>query len=311
MTPTSSDRARLLWRALRTFGYRAWSSTFEENAEAARELVRAASRDALAEPGPFPLTIVLLCYRRAFNTALQAHLALSVPGVTRVLVSHNDPSRPLPRLPADPRLSVVRQPRESGPITRYQVLCDEPGPWFLAIDDDLFLSPRQALALVRELVARPEVPHGLHGQHYRRGAFEDNVTRASGEVDVLNRAYAFSAEHLRRYFELLERLGITREEELRRLDDDIVLSFAGSGRPLVHELGPVLDCPSEARRGALWRRRDALRRRTELFEKLAGVAARTAGPSAVGRPLVPGPRRLWLAAPALLARRAGMYARQP
>lgn len=299
------ERLRLLWRAARLYGYRAWSSTFEENAQAARAVLRAAARDAIAAPGPARITVVLLSYRRGWNTALQAHLCLSTPGVERVLVSHNDPARPAPRLPEDPRLRLVVQPRESGPITRYQVLRSEPGPWFLALDDDLFLSPLQLERLVRELVRRPEVPHGLHGQLYRAGSFTDNVTRADGEVDLLNRAYAFSAAHRDRYFELLGELGVSSEAELRRLDDDIVLSFCGAGRPLVHDLGPVLDCPSEARRGALWRRKDALRRRTELTERLLALAPReNSGPDARGRPLVRGPRALWLGAPELLARRA-------
>ncbi|MBK7579781.1 MAG: hypothetical protein IPI67_06180 [Myxococcales bacterium] len=288
------ERLRLLARASRLFAFRAVSSTFAENRSAARQLLRAAARDALPEPGPVPITIVLLSYRRPWNTPLQAHVCLSVPGITRVIVSHNDPARAPPRLPEDPRLRLVVQPRESGPITRYQVLRDEPGPWFVAIDDDLFLSPLQLTQLVRRLVEHPEVPHGVHGQLWKNGQFTDNVTRADGEVDLLNRVYAFSAAQLARYFELLALLELTDEAVLRRLDDDIVLSFCGSERPRIHDLGPMLDCPSERRRGALWRRKDALERRTQLLSRLEALTERGAcADAAVGRPLVKGPRWFW------------------
>lgn len=298
------SRLPLLWRAARLFGYRAWSSTFDENTAAARAILRAAARDATPEPGPEPITVVLLSYRRPWNTPLQLHLCLATPGVERVIVSHNDPTRPPPKLPDDPRVRLIVQPRESGPVTRYQVLRDEPGRWFVALDDDVFLSPLQIARLVRALAQSPEVPHGVHGQLYRAGRFTDNVTRAEGEVDLLNRVYAFSAAHRDRYFELLSLLGVTSEEALRRLDDDIVLAFSGAGRPRIHDLGPMADCPSEARRGALWRRKDALARRTELTLRLEALAPRPrAAPDAVGRPMVPGPRALVLALPLLLARR--------
>jgi hypothetical protein len=294
----------LLARAARLYGFRAWASTFAENASATRDVIRSAARDALPEPGSEPITVVLLSYRRPWNTPLQVHLCLAAPGVERVIVSHNDPSRPPPPLPDDPRVKLRVQPRESGPITRYQVLRDEPGPWFLALDDDLFLSPAQMARLMRELVRRPEVPHGMCGQLYRAGTFQDNVTRAEGEVDLLNRVYAFTAEHRDRYFELLKSLGIREEAELRRLDDDLVLAFAGRARPRLHDLGPTLDCPSEARRGALWRRRDALPRRLELWARLGQIEPRTGpSPDTLGRERVPGSRWLWAATPGLLLER--------
>lgn len=281
---------------MRLLGFRALSSTFRENTRQVSKLIRAAASPARSVPSDVPLTVVLLSYRRGRNLPLQLHLCLQTPGVERVIVSHNDPSRAPPPIPVDPRVRLIVQPRDAGPIERYRVLREERGPWFLALDDDLFLSPPQMQALARALAAEPSVPHGIHGQLFVSGSFRDNVTRDDGEVDLLNRVYAFSRAHLQRYFDLLRELGVEREDELRRIDDDIVLAFAGKGRPRIHDLGPIVDCPSERRPGALWRRRDALQRRTRLTEALLALAPRASdGQAARGRALERGPRALWLA----------------
>jgi hypothetical protein len=231
-------------------------------------------REALAEPLVAPdesadATLVLLSYKRPQNLELQAHLALRCPRVRRIVISHNAPGRRRPRCPDDPRIRWVIQPRESGPVTRYQVVRDESTRFFVAIDDDLFLSPAQISELVAHLSADPDVVHGIYGQRDRAGAFVDNLTRIEDEVDILNRVYAFTDVHLGEYFRLLDEVGLSSFEELRRLDDDLVLAFSGSGRPKIHDLGPFCDCPSERRRGvALWRRKNAGALRRELFERL-------------------------------------------
>jgi hypothetical protein len=71
------------------------------------------------------------------------------------------------------------------------------------------------------------------------------VQRRAARVDLLNRAYLFTAAHRDRFFVLLEGLyGRDPQRNPLRYGDDIVLSHSGSRRPMVHDVGRVFYCPS-------------------------------------------------------------------
>lgn len=259
-------------RALKLASYRPRSSSWPEHARAVRALYEAAATPAAPRPGPVDFAVVLLSYRRRQNLDLQIHLALSAPGARRVIVSNNDPAVPLAPSTRDPRLELVEQPREAGPIERYFVSRRVEERFILALDDDLFLLPEQLSRLAAALAADPDVPHGIYGQLWRPTGFVDNVTRAEGEVDLLNRVYAFTPQHLARYFELLQALEVRSPDALRDLDDDLPLAFCGVRRPRIHDLGPFADCPSErSLKLARWRRKRAAELRTDLFERLRAL----------------------------------------
>ena len=128
----------------------------------------------------------------------------------------------------------------------------------LAVDDDIFLTPRQWSRLFQTLVNDEDRPHGLIGSQYRPGTKSSNgspfhhITDVEAEVDVLIGAYAFTSEHLKRVFELAAKIGVLDLSQVRNYDD-ILLSFGGTKRPRIHALKPALLCASASLPGvAMW-----------------------------------------------------------
>lgn len=213
-----------------------------------------ARKPALPDDERLPrVTAVLLSYARPWNVDPMVRMLLRLPCVERVIVSNNNPGVDLSRWlrVRDDRLRVLVQPAKR-PASMMAMLAldaaDEGATHMLSVDDDLLLFPRQLMALLYALAYDPSVPHGLVGQRIDAGEF--HVT-GGGEVDVLNRVYAFTAAHVRRYAETLERLGYeTRErKETLPFGSDIVLSHCGEGRPRIHDAGRLLSCPTAALAG--------------------------------------------------------------
>lgn len=294
MVAVVSARDAALRTVAKRWSFRAIHVGWREHLETVRHL-----REVLARPIPPPrpeadVCVVLPSYRRPDNLAVSARLALAAPSVRQVVVVDDDPSAGLgSRLGFDdPRLRLVEHRARVGPVGRYLAARDASDlRWLVSLDDDLWLPPEGLERLAAALRADPRVPHGFYGQ--RAGSesrFDDNLARFAGRVDVLNRVYAFTRDHLARYFALLDALGIDLDdrEATIALDDDIVLSFCGEDRPLVHDVGPWLDCPSERRRGlARWRRPGAERARRGLYDALERVAPR--GPAGYLPPRQPRP----------------------
>ena len=99
-------------------------------------------------------------------------------------------------------------------------------------------------------------------------------------MDVLNRAYFFTASHRDRVLELLEEL-YRRAPELRPLPfgDDIVLSFAGRRRPMIQDVGglafyPSGDDPAVAR----WNEPGFQECRAKIYRELLQIAPRDDDP---------------------------------
>lgn len=267
MSATDPDR-----RARQLVPFRALPVTWHEHFRALAELRAALREPPPARSGEVPVTIVLPVYARPANLALSLAIALRVPGVERVVVTLNDPTLRADQQigEEDPRVEWITHPSRRGPVERYRAVASSRAEWFFSPDDDLFLHPRQVRAIVDALIAEPRAPHGFYGQLHGSRRFTQSVVRRDGSVHVLNRAYAFTRTHLDRYLALLEELEVDRAGV--GLDDDVVLSFCGDALPIVHDVGPYLDCPSEAERGvARWRRGDAADLRAALFEKLEGL----------------------------------------
>ena len=73
---------------------------------------------------------------------------------------------------------------------------------------------------------------------------ESYVYQREAEVDVLHRIYGISRVHLEGYFNYLERSKVYDPFAEDAVGDDIAISFTSKRRPRVHDLGPVLLCPS-------------------------------------------------------------------
>lgn len=192
------------------------------------------------------LSVILLSYRRPENMAAIVAACLACPFVGRVVLSNNNPALDIRRFvrARDQRLQIINQPARCFPSKRYELAREEAGRWFLCIDDDTFLTPRQIRGMFGKLLAEPEAVHGVAGENFKsdRSEFVFEPVAGTAEVDCLVWAFAFTRDHVRTYFDLLERVGL-RNEELQA-NEDVVLSFSGEGRPCVHNFGTLHLCAS-------------------------------------------------------------------
>lgn len=204
--------------------------------------------DCAPEPdGQGSVTAIVLSYKRPGNVALIVQSLLKTPSISSVVVSNHNPDVPGATLfpSSHPRVYIVNHPGRD-PYYRYVIASRLPGEFFLGVDDDVFLRPSQLETVCRELLKRPEVPHGVCGQLRRkRGGFLSGLIRYEGEVDVINRIFAFTKTHA---------LAVVSRHDQHWPDhsmcfwDDIILSRTGSGKPVCHDVGDILFCPTSRNR---------------------------------------------------------------
>ena len=244
-------------------------------------------RAALSRPAPPPFasrkkcTVVLLSHNRPQNISVLAQCALRNGFVRKLIVSNSNRNVRIADWVShcDNRLVLVDETRPTLPGHRFVIADQEPGDYFLSIDDDIFLTPRQWAAFFERLVRDEDAPHGITGQIYRPGVQFTNGSefhhRESVEeiVDVLIGAYAFTRKQLERLFVLARAIGINCLSDVGN-GEDILLSFAGVRAPRIHDLGRVFLCASTSLSGvALWTTRKSFwEERHSLLEQV--MAAR-------------------------------------
>lgn len=229
--------------------------------------------------GPERCCIVLLSYRRPANIPLLVESFLRCDFVGHVVVSNNNPevdlSGPLAAF-NDPRLELIQQTKATKQGIRFELAQRHAGrfEYFFSPDDDRFLLPSQLRQLFAALVAEPEVPHGIEGEvRAVRGDWDDYPFRVGavddGRADHLTGYYAFTRLHLRRALETFESLGWKELDKVGN-GEDIVLSFAGDGRPRIHDLGKILECESWSLAGvATWQTHEGFfEQRKDLHDRL-------------------------------------------
>lgn len=230
-----------------------------------------------SHPGSEKLTVVLLSYKRIRNMETIVSAMLHTDFVEKVILSNNNPKYRIGDWVKvrDPRLRLIDQPQRTPAGIRFELARQEPGPYFLSVDDDVLFSPDQVLRLFQRLVADPGVPHGYQGEIYRpdgswiwNGGWQVNL-RGERVVDNLNCVYAFHRDHLAEMERLARRVGAG---DLARIanGEDILISASGDDRPRIHDIGNVLLCLSSHRAGvATWRtHKNFFAERKELFLKL-------------------------------------------
>jgi hypothetical protein len=261
------------WRTLYVVRYLRWQRG-----------VRSGPRVGLEVPGK--LTVILLAWKRMRNMEPLVRSLLRCDFVERIIVSNNNPEYRIADWISlrDERLRLMDQPRKTAPGIRFELAREDPGSYFISIDDDTLLYPEQVEQLFLALLARPGAVHGLQGERYvgesgtgapqRRGGrrayfgWEVNVRRREEQVDVINTVYTFNRDHVTRLYERARELGV--EVGGMANGEDILLSACGSERPWVHDVGPVTECISYCRYGvSTWRTRTSFfKERTELFQAL-------------------------------------------
>ena len=187
-------------------------------------------------------TFIILSYARPQNIQPTLETILQARSCARIVLSNNNPAIDINdhiALSAD-RLTVLQQQERWPAIKWFCLAREEPAENFICIDDDLFLTAVQIDGLASRLLETPAVPHGSWGANvtFRRDPqgresvlLEGGIHNHSGPVRIINRAYAFTAGHVRRFFELLAALGIDDPRDLGPADD-ILLSHSGNGLPL-------------------------------------------------------------------------------
>ena len=274
MAATLVQRLESRVRALRRHRCRStgWREHFAA-CDALLGVVRRPLPSALPDAG---LTVVLPHYARLHNAELAAYLALASSRVKRVVIVNDNPAVRLREHVHidDPRLVLIDREQCIGPVGRYLTARDFDSERCVSLDDDLFLSPVQLERLDAAQAADPSRPHGLFGQLWNGEGhgFRNDIVRADGEVDLLNRGYAFTRAQLHSFLALLNELGVSGDAAHIAVEDDVVLSFTGAARPRSLNLGAFGDCPSERSSPfARSRRPEAGLVRRRQFERLRAL----------------------------------------
>jgi hypothetical protein len=228
-------------------------ASFARQAVSRHHAVTGAPLVGTAVPEEDRLTVIVLNHKRPENVGQIARYVLRCGFVGRLIVSNNSPAYPMARhvTVQDPRLVLIDQPEPSGVGISLELAREHRSRWYLRIDDDIFLHPAQLQWIYWNLRTFADSPHGIFGAAFVPGknpaAEWPFVHRRhhSGPIEILNGLFAFSDRHLDEYFRLCGALGITNQRTLMN-GEDIVLSFSGQARPMVHHVGPVWECASEA-----------------------------------------------------------------
>jgi len=228
----------------------------------------------------FSVSIILLSYRRPQNLNHIINTALSIESCQEIIVSNNNPEINIFDFLEEnqDKLHILQQKQHLPAAQRFQLAKDSCSKYFIAIDDDLFLQPKQIEALIKYLYSDEAIPHG--GPWGQKILYENDEVRLKGwfypnsQVDVLNRSYAFTKDHVERFFELLWLLGCQSILDLGPADD-VLLSFCGNRRPYCHDLGDWESCPTSNTPGiALWKEDCFASHRLEIFRKLHQITGR-------------------------------------
>jgi hypothetical protein len=228
------------------------------------------------------MTVILLSFRRVRNIQLIVRGLLRLPFVETIILSNNNPEYRIEDWVQfkDPRLRLINQLKPTPPGIRFELARRESAKYFLTIDDDVFLYSHQLTTVAKALMDDPESPCGIQGENrdcetQNNGesskGWDSGISGFDGRVDVINRVYAFTREHLDEMYRLAARLNI----EITALanGEDLLLSFAGPSKPRLVRVGAILGCLSEDRQGiATWiSRPNFFAERCRLYDQLAAA----------------------------------------
>lgn len=202
------------------------------------------------------LTVIVLNHKRPENVGQIAQYVLRAGFVGKLIISNNSQEYPIEQYikVKDPRLVLLNQAEPSGVGISFELAREYPARYYLRVDDDIFLHPAQLQWIYWNLRQSADRPHGIFGAAFLPEKDPEQewpfVHRRNADitVEILNGLFAFTREHLEEYFRLCGLLGITDQKALMN-GEDIVLSYSGHKKPLIHNIGPIWECASEASPG--------------------------------------------------------------
>ena len=202
------------------------------------------------------LTVIVLNHKRPENVGQIAQYVLRAGFVGKLIISNNSQEYPIQKYikVKDPRLVLLNQTEPSGVGISFELAREHHSRYYLRVDDDIFLHPAQLQWIYWNLRQSADRPHGIFGATFSSDKNPEQEwpfvhrRNAFATVEILNGLFAFTREHLEEYFRLCALVGITDQKSLMN-GEDIVLSFSGNKKPLIHNIGPIWECASEASPG--------------------------------------------------------------
>ncbi|MEM9102699.1 MAG: hypothetical protein AAGB12_10280 [Pseudomonadota bacterium] len=205
---------------------------------------------------------ILLSYKRPQNmNALLADLC-ELDEVVHIILSNNNPDIDIrtwidKEYLNDSKIEIINQSQREHCVKRFELANNSPFDFFICPDDDLFLSKRQYQQVFHQFALSPDKVHGVRGQiamfHRGQSVLKSGLSGIDTELDILNCFYAFTRQHITKYFQLMQSNGITDINALEFVDD-IYLSFCGEGLPRCINVGELKFCESQDEVGiATWR----------------------------------------------------------
>jgi hypothetical protein len=172
---------------------------------------------------------------------------------------------------------VQRARINGGSGARLMLASRLPFDFYIAIDDDTFLSPGQIRRLAELVQGEPDRAHGVVGQrlelHAGQISWRHHMERLEGALSILNQVYAFSRRQAVAAMELSVRLGFPTWVEIGSLDD-VMLSCGSAKPPLCHDLGDFGQCPTSSEKGvAQWVGEGFWDRRVACADQLLAIRA--------------------------------------
>ena len=202
------------------------------------------------------LTVIVLNHKRPENVGQIAQYVLRAGFVGKLIISNNSQEYSIADYikVKDPRLVLIDQKTPSGVGISFELAQEHHARYYLRVDDDIFLHPAQLQWIYWNLRQSSDRPHGIFGAALSSDKDSEKEwpfvhrRNALAPVEILNGLFAFTRAHLDEYFRLCGLLGITDQKTLMN-GEDIVLSYSGDKKPLIHNIGPIWECASEASPG--------------------------------------------------------------
>jgi len=202
------------------------------------------------------LTVLVLNHKRPDNVARIAQYTLRAGFVRRLIISNNSLDYKMESYvkAKDPRLVLIDQERPSGVGISFELAQQFDSRYYLRVDDDIFLHPVQLQWIYWNLRLATDRPHGIFGAALSGAENRDqgwpfaHRRNIDSTVEILNGLFAFTRGHLSEYLRLCALLGISDQRSFMN-GEDIVLSFSGDKKPLIHNVGPIWECASASSPG--------------------------------------------------------------
>jgi len=245
----------------------------------------------ISVPGGQQCTVVVASYVRPKNIQTIIDALVKCRFVSEIVISNHNPEIVMVDFieSDDKRVRILNSEKREHCGYRFKVAGNLRGEYFIILDDDIFMLPEQIRKLFMHLLDDSTVPHGFHGTRYRSADDADmvneiqHIARREANVDVLHQGYAVTKSHIANMLRIAasaRRSGHFTDENPANFADDIMISVSGEAQARVHDLAPILTCPTSLQEDVAYSGRadfEQLRNRLFLYLK---DNVRVSGPAA-------------------------------